>query len=131
MDNQVKFIVSLIVVYALYSSLLGVMVWGWVRWMRRKQARTVSSVLSLLGLALATASVVAAVASVWYGHYIGYDFSHPNPPLLHFIDWAGALLALAATAAAAGGLRRPSSVRWHSLVVALGILVLWVLTGLG
>jgi hypothetical protein len=126
MVDTIRPIVSLILAVVLYCGLPAAMVWGWVRWIRGKQARTVSSVLSLLGLAFATTSALLVGASVWYGRSIGFDFSLRESLPLALMDWAGACLSLAATAAAVGGLRRPNLVRWHSLLVALGMLVLWM-----
>jgi hypothetical protein len=49
---------ALLVLFALgvYVGLPALMVWGWVRWFRRRQLRTLPSILSLIGFTLATAS---------------------------------------------------------------------------
>jgi Ni/Fe-hydrogenase subunit HybB-like protein len=126
MHGLSNLIVSLFLILALYGGLLGVIVWGWVRWTRSKEPRTTSSLLSLLGLAFATASVLLAVASIWYGHAIGYSFSSPNPWLLSLINWSGTCLAVAATLTAVRGVQRSNPLRWQSLAGALTVLFLWL-----
>lgn len=132
MSDAVNSILSAILLLMVYAVVPGVMVWGWVRWIRRKQAQTVSSVLSVLGLVLATASFLLALSAILYARSIpGYNSSYPDPMAFIIIKRSGALLSLAATASAVGGVWRPSLLRWHSLVGALGALFFWLAAGMG
>jgi hypothetical protein len=48
-------------VVAVYVALPAVIIWGWVRWSRSTQPRTVPSILSLIGFTLATGRVARAL----------------------------------------------------------------------
>src|SRR5215467_304484 len=97
------------------------LVWGWVRWAKRKPPLTRSAVLAIAGFSLATASAFLAIASTVYARAIG-GFPYYDPRLLR-IYWCGLLLSVAATVLAIGGLWRPSPLRWHAPVCAFGTLV--------
>jgi len=57
-------VVVVLFAVGVYVGLPALMIWGWVRWFRRTQPRTLPSILSLIGFTLATASGVLAVSSV-------------------------------------------------------------------
>jgi hypothetical protein len=132
MNGLTNWILSTVAIIALYVGVPSVMVWGCVRWIRRTQARTVSSVLSLLGLVFATASALLVVSAILYARSIpGYGFSSPDPPALIVIIRSGVGFSLAATVTAVGGAWRPNLLRWHSLIAALGTLFFWFAAGMG
>lgn len=61
MNKAVESVLVVVAAVGLYAGLPVLMIWGWVRWFRRTQPRTLPSILSLIGLALATrASMIYA-----------------------------------------------------------------------
>jgi len=105
-----------------------VLIWGWVRWVERSNLRTVSSILSLFGFILATASALLAVSSIAYAQ--AHAFRFYDPSLLRIFRW-GALLSIAGLLLGIGGVWRKNSLRWHSPVSALGTLAFWLLAAEG
>jgi hypothetical protein len=103
--------------------------WGWVRWAKSKQPRTLSTVLSVAGFALATASALLAITTLLYGQAIG-GFPFYDRRLLRIYRW-GMLLSLGGTVFSISGLWRTSPLRWHALSAAFGTLVFWVLAASG
>jgi hypothetical protein len=116
---MVSTIVSLLATAA-FLTLPIVMIWGWVRWIRRKKLVTVFSVLSLIGLALSTASELLAISMVVYAKVKG-GFGYYDPSLMRIYAW-GILLSLGGLALAAIGVWRQSSLRWHALICSIGAL---------
>lgn len=114
---------------AVLAGLLPLMIWGWVRWAKRKQPRTAFSMLSLTGFSLATASALLAVSSLVYAHSIG-GFPFYDALLLKIYRW-GALISLTGTIFAIGGAWRSSPVRWHALACTVGTLLFWAMAAEG
>ena len=52
----IESVVVVLFTVGFYVGLPALMIWGWAGWFRRPQPRTLPSILSLIGLALATAS---------------------------------------------------------------------------
>jgi hypothetical protein len=102
------------------------LVWGWVRWAKRQQPRTLSAAFSLAAFLLATSSALLALAAMIYAQAFG-GFPFYDPRLLRIYKW-GLLLSLAGTVVAIAGLWKPSVLRWHAPVCALGTLLFWFLT---
>jgi hypothetical protein len=100
------------------------LVWGWVRWVRHPKLWKVTSVFSLFGFLLATASALLAISSVAYArvHYFPY-----YDPLLMRILRLGALLSMAGFAFAIGGVWRKNVLRWFAVASAVGTIAFWVL----
>src|SRR5579862_8967279 len=82
------------------------LIWGWTRWARRPKLRTATSILSLFGFTLATASAALAVSSVVYAHFHHFDF---YDPLLLRIFRRGFLLSLGGILFGVGGVWRQNS----------------------
>ena len=122
---------TLLVLFAVgvYVGLPALMVWGWVRWFRRTQPRTLPSILSLIGFTLATASGLLAVSSVTYAHAIG-GFPFYDPRLLRMYRWGG-LLSLSGIVFGIGGVWRPGPVRWLAPVCSVGTLLFWFASAMG
>jgi hypothetical protein len=131
MGDTANEILSDIVLFVLCGVVPAVMVWGWVRWIRRNQARTVFLILSRIALVSATTSALLALASVLYYRSIPGRIFVPDPMPAIIVERAGAALALIATATAIGGVMRPNLLRWHALVGALGALFFWLAVGMG
>lgn len=98
-------------------------VWGWVRWSKDRDRRTLFSKLSLIGFAFATASSGLALLTWLMASTKGFRF---YDPLLLMIYKAGLLLSLAGLLFGILGVWRPGPVRWHALVCGLGMLCFWV-----
>jgi hypothetical protein len=124
--NQAIFVLFVVVVYI---ALPVAMIWGWVRWIKRREPRTAFSTLSLISFTLGTASGLLAISATLYARAVG-GFSFYDPSLMKAYRW-GALLSLAAMVFAIIGLWRPSSLRWHAPVCAAGTLVFWLAAAAG
>ncbi len=122
---------TLLVFFAIgiYLAVPAAMIAGWVRWIRGSQPQTLSSVLSLIGFTLATASGLLAISSVLYAQTIG-GFPYYDPSLLRIYRW-GVLLSLAAIVFAIVGAWRPSPLRWYAPACAVGMLVFWFMSASG
>jgi hypothetical protein len=116
----------ILVLYAvtIYIALPAAMVWGWARWSKRSQSRTVLSILSLVGFIFATASGLLVISAVLYARAVG-GFPFYDPSLLRIYRW-GALLSLSGIVFAIIGVWRPGPLRWHAPVCAIGTLVFWL-----
>lgn len=114
---------------ALYAGVPALMVWGWVRWFRRTQERTVPVVLSLIGFTLATTSGLLGASSVLYAHAIG-GFAYYDPRLLRIYRWGG-LLSLSGLVFSIAGVWRPGPVRWLAPVCSFGTLLFWFASAMG
>jgi hypothetical protein len=100
------------------------MIWGWLRWARRKDSITLFSILSLVGFVLATTSELIAISMVIYARTIG-GFAYYDHTLMR-IYAVGTLLSLAGLIFAIIGVWRPGSIRWHALGCAAGTLLYWL-----
>lgn len=129
MSHATQSILLVLFVSAIYIGLPAVIVWGWVRWLKRTQPRTWLSILSLIGFAFATASGLLAASSVLYAHAIG-GFPFYDPSLLRIYRW-GALLSLSGTVFALIGVWRPGPLRWHAPACAVGTLLFWFAAAMG
>jgi hypothetical protein len=124
--NQAIFVLSIL---GFCIALPAVIIWGWVRWIKHREPRTTFSTLSLVGFALGTVSGLLAIAAMLYAR-AGRGFSFYDPALIRIYRW-GALLSVAAMVFAIIGLWRPSSLRWHAPVCAVGTLVFWLAAAAG
>ena len=85
--------------------------------------KTPSSVATLVGAALATASALLAIWLMSYGYATGG--LHNGDPLLVAGFRIGIAISLAACIFSGVGLRRPNRVRWLSLAFAVAGLLFW------
>src|SRR5882724_3164938 len=115
--NQAIFVLFVI---GIYIALPAVMIGGWVRWVKRREPRTAFATLSLIGFTLGTVSGLLAISAMLYAR-AGGGFSFYDPSLMKIYRW-GALLSVAAMVFAIVGLWRPSSLRWHAPICAVGTL---------
>jgi hypothetical protein len=127
--GAVETIVMFVFAIGVYVGLPALMMWGWARWFRRTQARTLPVILSLIGLTLATASGLLAVSSVLYAHAIG-GFPFYDPRLLRIYRWGG-LLSLSGLVFGIAGVWRPGPVRWLAPVCSVGTLLFWFVSAMG
>ena len=129
MSKIAESIVVVLFFTGVYIALPAAMIWGWVRWARRTQAQTRSSILSLIGFGLATASALLAISSLLYSHAIG-GFPFYDPLLLRIYRWGG-LLSLTGIIFGICGAWQPSSLRWHAPGCAIGMFVFWSAMAMG
>jgi hypothetical protein len=104
-------------------------IYGWVRWARHKNPKTLSSTLSLVGFSLATASALLAIFSVLFATLNG-GFRFYDPLLLHIYVY-GVLLSLTAMAFAISGVWRAHPSRWYALVCSAETLLFWAISAAG
>jgi hypothetical protein len=109
--------------------ILTVIIWGWVRWLKRAQPRTLCSILSLVGFTLATLSGILAISSMFYSIEIG-GFPYYDPRLLRIFRWGG-LLSISGIVFALGGSRQSSALRWHAIGLSAGMLLFWFMSAAG
>jgi hypothetical protein len=100
------------------------LIWGWVRWMRRPGGRDNSTILSFVGFLFATASALLAVSAMAYAYSIR-GFPYYDPRLLK-IYLGGLGLSLVGITLSALGTARPNLLRWHALGSSTGMLLLWI-----
>src|SRR5277367_340891 len=93
---------------------LAIILYSWMRWARTKTPRTISSILSLTGLALATGSLLFAVLPSFF-------YSSSSDVARQWGVW----LALAAVLAAVCGAWRPHPLRWAALACSAGMVAFW------
>lgn len=128
--REAPFVVSIIlgavIVFGIVPSFT---VWGWVRFARRREERTVPSLLSTVALSLATASILCAVLYLLLLRSVPADDLGPDPPRIEAVIQVGAAFDLIAVVTALAGTRKPNRIRWQSLVVAVGVLLFWISQG--
>jgi hypothetical protein len=128
MHDAVQTVIATVLAICLFVVLPAAMIWGWVRWWKCTQPRTLS-ILSLVGFLLATISALLAISTWVHAHEIG-GFPFNDPALLR-IYRLGGRLSLAGLAFALIGIWRPSPLRWHAPVCAFGILLFWFEMAMG
>jgi hypothetical protein len=104
-------------------------IYGWARWVRNTESKTLFSTLSLVGFSLATASALLAISSGLYALAIG-GFRYYDPLLLR-IYRVGALLSIIAVGFAIAGVWRGNPLRWYAVVCSAGTLVFWAVSAAG
>lgn len=103
--------------------------WGWIRFAKLPRLGTVGSILSLIGLILATASAALAVSSIGYAIVIR-GFPYYDPRLMRIFRW-GIFLSLGGIVLGTGGIGKRTSPRWHVPVSAVRMLVFWIVAAEG
>jgi hypothetical protein len=106
-----------------------VLIWGWVRWVKRPKLRTVLSVLSLIGFVLVTGSALLAVGTAAYALVI-HGFQFYDPRLMQIYVW-GLVLSIGGIVLGIAGVWRPSSLRWHAPVSGVCMLAFWMVMAVG
>jgi hypothetical protein len=105
------------------------LLWGWVRWIRSPKSVTVSSLLSLTGLVLVSASALCAAGLFSFARSLGGGLEHfDNPLFMGIFSW-GKLLARIALILGMVSFWRPSPTRWQTLASSFAILIFWTLIG--
>ena len=112
-----------------YAVIPLIVVLGVARYLDRPKTSVLHSILLLLSLAFATASVVLAVSSAMYAKATG-GFPYYDPLLLSIFRW-GFVLASGAIIFPFSTLRRPSALRWFALACSIAMLLFWFGTASG
>jgi hypothetical protein len=97
--------------------------WGWVRWVKGANRRSVCAVLSFIGFAFASLSCLFAVVAAVCASPIG-GFAYYDPLPMRISQW-GFKLSLAEFVFAIGGVWRSNPLRWHAPACAFGMLLVW------
>ena len=101
------------------------LIWGWILFVRRPQLQTVSSILSLVGLFLGTASAILGVFMVVHAAITGgYPYYDPRAMRICAV---GALLSLAGVALGIGGAFQPGSLRWQVPISGVCMTAFWII----
>ena len=103
--------------------------WAWIRFAKLPRLGTAGSVLSLIGLILATASAALAVSSIGYAVVIR-GFQYYDPRLMRIFRW-GIFLSLGGIVLGTGGIGKRTSPRWHVPVSGVCVLVFWIVAAEG
>jgi hypothetical protein len=112
-----------------YVGLPASLIWGWVRWARRKKPQTAVSILSLIGFTLTTTAAVLALSSVIYAEAIG-GFPFYDPRLITIYRWGGTLAFFGIVFGISGAWSR-GPLRWHAPFCAAVMLMFWILAAFG
>jgi hypothetical protein len=127
MKKSVEFI--FVILFALSYLVSPVLLfWGWVRWLKQSKLRTITSLLSLSGFVLASASALLALLSIPYAQV--HRFGYYDPSLMRIFRW-GVFLSFTGLCLGIGGAWRTSSLRWFSPLAALGTLAFWLFSAAG
>ena len=122
MSASAQAIYGLLIILGIVGPIM--LTWGWIRWVLQREKRTVTAILSLIGFLLATASALIAVSFILVVAFFGvYNLDPLWPSVFKIAAW----LSLAGVVFGLGGMWRPSLLRWHSPVGAIGILAFWTL----
>jgi hypothetical protein len=109
--------------------MLTVLIWGWLRFARQKEPRTLYSNLSVISFTLASVSGLLAISSMLYADALG-GFPYYDPRLLRIFE-CGGLLSIAGIAFAIGGARQSSALRWPGLCFSAAMLLFWFISAMG
>jgi hypothetical protein len=108
---------------AIYFGLPLMTVWGWTRWAVDSEKRSKAAVLSLVGFAFGTSSLLLAIGSVAYALAIR-GFAYYDPVLLRIYS-IGTLLSLSGLLFSLCGVWRRNPVRWYAPLCSVGMLLFW------
>ena len=104
------------------------LIWGWKRWLSQPRSKSVSSILSLMGVIFATASAVLAGGLIVYSSFHHFPF---YDPLLMKAFGSGAILSVVGLLFGLGGLWGKSVFRWYAPISSVGMLAFWILAASG
>ena len=100
------------------------LIWGWIRWVRRREEFGRPFFFSLIGFVLNTASGVLAFSAIVYAVVI-HGFPFYDPMLLRIYAW-GFLLSAAGIVLSLTGVSAPNALRWQAPLAGLGMLAFWM-----
>ena len=107
-----------------YLILPFVLVWSWIVWTRSNRTITITVSLGLVGLALATLSVVLALATMAYARFV-HPFPFYDPSLMRIYRY-GFFGSLAGLILSLGGVWRRSPLQWRSPLCCFLSTIFWI-----
>jgi hypothetical protein len=116
-------------VLCIYVALPVAILGGWVHWAKQPKSLTPFSVLSMIGLFLATCSALLAFGGLLYAHAIG-GFPFYDPRLMRLYRW-GARLSLAGIVLGIIGCFRRNTLRWYAPICSVGVFIFWLGAAMG
>lgn len=128
MSNALESI-ALVLIVVLYISLPILTIWGWTRWATHSRTHDLPAMLSVIGFAFGTASIVLAIGSLVYAHAVR-SFPFYDPLLLR-IYGTGSTFSLLGILFSLVGVWRPNPIRWHAALCSAGTLLFWVFSAIG
>jgi len=105
------------------------LIWGWIRWINKREKLGRPFFLSLIGFILSTASGVLAVSAIVYAVTI-HGFQFYDPRLLRIYLW-GFLLSAGGIVLGLTGVSAPNALRWQAPLAGLGMLAFWMSAAAG
>ena len=105
------------------------LIWGWIRWINKREKLGRPFFLSLIGFILSTASGVLAVSAIVYAAAI-HGFQFYDAMLLRIYLW-GFLLSAGGIVLGFTGVSAPNALRWHAPLAGLGMLAFWLIAASG
>ena len=106
-----------------------ILIWGWIRFAKLPRLSTISSILSLIGLILATTSAILGAFMVAHAAATG-GYPYYDPRAMRIYAW-GTLLSVAGIGLGIGGAFQAGSLRWQVPVSGLCLLAFWVIAAEG
>jgi hypothetical protein len=101
------------------------LIWGWIRWVSRREELGRPFFLALIGFVLSTASGMLALSTTVYAFVIhGFPFYYPT--LLRIYAW-GFLLSAGGVVLGLTGVWAPNVLRWQAPLAGLGTLAFWMI----
>src|SRR5579872_2764246 len=88
------------------------LLFGWIRWIGRREELGRPFFLSLIGFILSTASGLLAVSAIAYA-VATHGFQFYDPKLLRIYAW-GLLLSAGGVVLGLTGVSAPNALRWHA-----------------
>ncbi len=118
------------ILFALGYLLAPVMlIWGWIRWLKRGEEVGRPFFLALIGFILTTLSALLAISSVAYAVKV-HGFAYYDPQLLKIFRW-GLSLSLAGVVLGSTGISRPNVLRWQAPLAGFGMFAFWIVAAEG
>ena len=96
---------------------------GWLQWWKQAKSRDFFSIMSLIGLSLATLSALLALSAAIHAKAIG-GFSYYDPSLTRIYK-LGMIISRSAIVFSVAGLWKPHTLRWDATVCSVGTLLYW------
>lgn len=129
MNQTISNALTILLVAVLFVGVPVLLISGWFRWITRSQSRTAFSIISLVGFAIGTASVLLALSAFFYGQvYGGFPF---YDPLLLAVYRVGLVISITGIIVGIAGVWRSNLLRWHAPLLSCSMLLFWFLMAIG
>jgi len=105
------------------------LIWGWIRWSKDRNPRTIPTTLSLVGFTLSSSSALLALLTALYARFIR-SFPFYDPTLMKIYGY-GSLLSVAGLLFGIAGVWRRGPLRWLAPACSIGMLAFWIIAMTG